>query len=125
MAAMPSVIVPVIAVRVACSVHHQQLAAHHHLLLPFMRLLLLLLATGKCRRLGSLLLLVVAMLAQTYLRLLPVACAAAAAAAALPGSLQLDRELRSLSSYLPQPLVEVYRGMGMTRDLYAWQVWCG
>jgi hypothetical protein len=40
----------------------------------------------------------------------------------LPVILQLDQELRSLSSYLPQPLVEVYRGMGMTRDLYAWQV---
>jgi hypothetical protein len=35
---------------------------------------------------------------------------------------QLDRELLSLSSYLPQPLVEVYRSLGMTRDLYAWQV---
>lgn len=36
--------------------------------------------------------------------------------------MQLERELRSLASYLPQPLVEVYRSLGMTRDLYPWQV---
>jgi hypothetical protein len=57
------------------------------------------------------------MLPHTYLLLLPLLLRC------LP-PVQLDQELRSLSSYLPQPLVEVYRGMGMTRDLYAWQVCC-
>ncbi|WIA12996.1 hypothetical protein OEZ85_006607 [Tetradesmus obliquus] len=54
-----------------------------------------------------------------------VAEAAAAAAADAPGSSnELERELRSLASYLPQPLVEVYRSLGMTRDLYPWQAEC-
>lgn len=40
-------------------------------------------------------------------------------------AMQMERELQSLTSYLPQPLVDVYRSMGLTRDLYPWQVRVG
>ncbi|KAF6260745.1 hypothetical protein COO60DRAFT_857019 [Scenedesmus sp. NREL 46B-D3] len=54
----------------------------------------------------------------------PAAAGAGAGGDAPDSSSELDRELRSLTSYLPQPLVEVYKGLGMTRDLYAWQAEC-